>query len=76
MERDRAQLVQPLERGREQVLAVMLLHMIESPRPVDCAMRQIGLQRLIQHMPDHAVFDLHIQHRRAVERRLSLRGKR
>src|SRR5512145_2018416 len=41
---------------------MVLLHMIEAPRPVERALYDIGLQRLREQMPDEVLFFLNTDH--------------
>ena len=61
---------QPIERRRQHVLAGVLLHVIEAPRPVDLAADDLaGLQGSGDDVRDRAVLAIdHVGHRRAAER--------
>ena len=56
MEADGSDLEQAIERGRQHVLAGVLLHVLEPARPVDPAVHRPGLDLALDDVHDAAVF--------------------
>jgi len=68
VERARRRAVDPLERRREQVLPVMLLHVVEAPGPVDAPFHfGAGLEGPVEEVQHVAFRLLHVQDLRASE---------
>jgi hypothetical protein len=67
MERKGASIENALKRGRENVLACVLLHMILSSLPVDASLDGISLQWGIKDVDDLILDFQHVQHRHQIE---------
>jgi hypothetical protein len=68
MERDGAEMEQLFERGREQMLAVVLLHVVEPPDPVDLALHGVAVERPRKQVPDGpVVIGLDVHHGYRIE---------
>src|SRR5258708_7676129 len=57
-----------VERRGEQVLAVVLLHVVEAAAPVDLRVDLAGLQGFLEEVQDGAVALLRVEHADAAER--------
>jgi len=62
MKRHRGPPVALLKHRRQQMLAGMLLHVIEAPPPVDAAIHRAGSHRPIDHVHDLLSLIAHVQH--------------
>jgi hypothetical protein len=68
MERDGLQAEELLERGGEEVLSVMLLHVIEPTRPVNLTVHHVVIEYSVEGVPDDVfVIGLHVENADFIE---------
>ena len=71
MERGRPGSVDAEEGRREQVLSVVLLHVVEAAGPIDRSFHfSAGVERTVEQVQHLAVPILHVEHRRTAQRAL------